>query len=222
MTSSISVKQSAEKLRKQGYSYSYISEKTGVSKSTLHYWLADISYKPNQHTVETIGKARAKSGEVKSKLKQDSLARAQREARGEIGRLSNRDLFMLGLGLYIGEGTKTGDLTRFVNSDPKVVRLMCRWFETSCGLNKSNFSLRIHGYPDTDFTRATKYWSELLGVSKDQFQKYQIDRRKGKRQTKKGSLPHGTLHVTIKGGGNKEYGVFLARKIKAWSEIVVI
>src|SRR3989344_2733569 len=48
-------------LRSAGYSYTYISAHTGISKSTLSGWLGHVPYIPNAETVLKIGKARAAS-----------------------------------------------------------------------------------------------------------------------------------------------------------------
>ena len=47
------IKEKAIKLRKEGYSYSYIKDKLGISKGTLSYWLRDIKYVPNEYTLKT-------------------------------------------------------------------------------------------------------------------------------------------------------------------------
>ena len=47
------------------------------------------------------------------------LARA--EAEEELGIISKRDLFMLGLGLYIGEGAKSISRVSIANSNSAVV-----------------------------------------------------------------------------------------------------
>jgi lambda repressor-like predicted transcriptional regulator len=45
-------KEKALELRKAGFSYSYISAKTGLSKSTLSYQLAQVPYTPNKKTLK--------------------------------------------------------------------------------------------------------------------------------------------------------------------------
>src|SRR3989344_5842840 len=87
-------------LRKEGHSYNYISGVLKISKSTLSDWLAKTPYTPNEETIKRIGKARAASGAAKTKIKQASILEATMEARREIAKISRRDLFMLGLGLY--------------------------------------------------------------------------------------------------------------------------
>jgi hypothetical protein len=211
----------AQELRKAGYSYSYISKETGIGKGTLSYWLAAIPYTPNPETIESIGKARAKSGQHKSFQKQRVLQEATELAKKDIGKLSKRDIFMLGLGIYIGEGTKTNDQVRVVNSDPQVIRASIGWFKKVCGMDNSNFVARIHAYPDTDDKKALEYWSRELQLPAQCFFKPQIDKRTSKSRIKKGKLPFGTLHLTIRSNGKKEFGVFLARKITSWMSLAL-
>ena len=97
------IKYRAVNLRKEGYSYTHISKVTSVAKSTLSNWLADIPYLPNKTTLKTIGKARVASNLTKHKQKNDSILKAKKEARVEIGDLTNRDIFMLGLGWIMGD-----------------------------------------------------------------------------------------------------------------------
>ena len=212
------IKEEAERLRKNGYSYTHIVKQTGVSKGTLSGWLAKIPYHPNKETIDTIGKARAASGLAKSRLKLESIAKARVQARDDIGKLNKRDLFMLGLGLYIGEGSKSHNSVRIASSDHRIILLAIRWFHEALGLPKENFSLRVHTYPDNDEKEIFKFWSKVTGFSAGQFMKSQVDYREGKKISKKGQLPYGTAHLTVRSCGQKEFGVFLSRKIEAWSE----
>ena len=214
-------KTNAIELRKKGHSYNYISENLKISKSTLSDWLADIPYTPNEETIKRIGRARAASGEAKTKIRQASILAAAVEAKHELGKISRRDLFMLGLGLYIGEGSKTGEITRFVNSDPAVVNLMIRWFTEALGLPKGNLRVRIHLYPDCNEKQSLQYWSKVTTIPRSQFQRTSFDRRIDKKAIKSGKLLHGTAHITANSSGQKKFGVFLFRKIEAWSGIVL-
>ena len=215
------IREQVFKLRKQGYSYSYISKNTGVTKSTLSGWLSGVYYKPNKEMVEKIGKARSASSYKKSQQKIESISKAENEAKKEIGKLSKRDLFMLGIGIYIGEGTKTHDIIRVINSDPKIIKLAIKWFREVCGLGIDNFRIRIHLYPDNNIEECLRFWSRNSGIPLIQFQKTQIDLRKNKKKFKRGKLPYGTAHLAIKSNGVKEFGVLLARKINGWMKEVL-
>lgn len=213
-----SVQDRAIDLRKKGYSYSYISEELLISKGTLSYWLTSIPYQPNKETIAMIGKARAASGLAKNHQKMESILRAQAEAKKDIDNINKRDLFMVGLGLYIGEGSKTNNLVRMVNSDYKVILLAMRWFNEVIGVPKENFSIRLHLYPDSNEKKTLRFWSKITGLPLGQFKKSQVDYRQDKRVSRKGKLPYGTVHMSVKSCGRKEFGVFLSRKIEAWAE----
>jgi transcriptional regulator with XRE-family HTH domain len=212
-----SIKEEAIQMRRGGYSYTYITEKTGVSKSTLSNWLGGVPYQPNKETINRIGKALAASGLAKSRLKLESIQRARHEAKKDIGKLSKRDLFMAGLGLYIGEGSKSHDIVRITNSNYQIIVFGIRWFNEVLGVPLDNFSMRIHMYPDSNEKEVIKFWTKVTGFSAGQFRKSQVDYREGKKISKKGQLPYGTAHLSVHSCGQKELGVFLSRKIEAWT-----
>lgn len=209
------------KLRKEGHSYTYISQKTGMSKSTLSGWLSGILYTPNQTTINRIGKARAASGRVKAKIKIESIERAVEQAKEDIGKITKRDLFMLGIGIYIGEGSKTGNVIRVTNADPKIIKFIVKWLEETCGLSRENFRIRLHLYPDNNVKECISFWSNMSGIPSGQFQKTYIDIRKDKKIFKRGKLPYGTAHLSIISRGKKEFGVFLTRRVIAWMREVL-
>ena len=205
----------AVSLRKSGYSYGYIKEKLSVSKSTLSYWLASVPYIPNKETLATIGKSRTASGLAKHKLKADSFNKATIQAKKDIGVVNERDLLMLGLGLYLGEGSKTHDNVRVISANPKILRLAVKWFKKVFKINASNLRVRLHLYPDCDMEESTNYWSKELSIPKSNFQSVQIDTRLNKTTLRHGKLAHGTAHLKVIGNGEKSFGVFLARRINA-------
>mgnify|MGYP001565893350 CR=1 FL=1 len=211
-------REEAVRLRKAGYSYTHITKETGVSKSTLSNWLGRMPYQPNKDTVAKIGKARAASGLAKNQIKLESIARAQAQAKKEIGKLSGRDLFMAGLGLYIGEGSKSHNTVRITNSNHQIILFAIRWFNEELNVPLKNFSLRVHMYPESNEKDVLKFWAKVTGFSAGQFRKSQVDYREGKKKSKKGQLPYGTAHLSVRSCGQKELGVFLSRKIEAWTE----
>ena len=216
-----SIKQMAIELRKAGNSYNHIASILGVSKSTLSDWLSQIPYSPNEETIRRIGKARATASEVKTRMKQQSIQEAGYLAHIEIGDLSKRDLFMIGLGLYLGEGKKSAAETRVVNSNHGIMAFFVHWFEKSLGIPKQNLRVRLHLYPDSPETECIQFWSQRLAIPETQFYSSIIDRRMNKKSSNSGTVSYGTAHLTIKSLGERRFGVFLARKIAAWSEMIL-
>lgn len=209
------IRQKAIDLRKEGYSYNYIKKIIPVSKSTLSAWLYDIPFVPNVHTEKTIGNARIASGVYRNTLKKESVRDATEHAYKDTPSLSERDVCMLGLGLYIGEGGKTAGITRIINSDPKIINMVLHWFRIQFGIKKDNFKVRLHIYPDTDKEKAIAYWSEALIIDKLYFSTPTVDVRTNKKASNAGKLPYGTAHVTVKSLGDKKLGVYLHRYIMA-------
>ncbi len=214
---SLSIHQKAIYYRRKGYSYNMISQKLGLAKSTLSDWLKEIPYTPNKEVIARIGKAKAKSAEFKNRQKIENIKEMKDLAKRELGKLSKRDLWLLGIGLYWGEGDKRGGI-RLMNSDPEIIKIVISWFKKICGANNENFTLTIHGYPDTNIIKTTNYWSEITGIPKSQFKKPQIDKRTNKLAIKRGKLPYGTIKLVIKSNGKKELGLALHRRIMGWIE----
>lgn len=209
------------KLRKEGYSYSYIIKTVPVAKSTLSDWLRGVPFIPNKQTLETIDKARLASGIYKHKTKTKSFKKAESQAEKDIGNLSKRDIKILGLGLYIGEGGKTDGMTRVINSDPKVIKFAIKWLRVSFGVDMENIKVRLFLYPDSVEKDCIEHWSKSTRIPVNQFFKSTIDNRTNKKMSNKGKLPFGTAHVSVNGLGNKDLGVYLHRRIMAWMNRVL-
>ncbi|MFA5020565.1 MAG: hypothetical protein WC517_00685 [Patescibacteria group bacterium] len=220
MKSLISTKDRVIKLRKKGYSYGYISQQLGLSKSTLSDWLREIPFTPNQEVLDRVKMAQLKSAKFKQQRRINEIVEMREMALEEIGQLSRRDLLLLGVGLYWGEGSKSNENVRIINSDPILVKLMIRWFRDICGLGLNNFYVFIHLYPDSNIDAAIAYWSEVTSIPSKQFGKIQIDKRTNKSLRNNRKLPYGTFHLQIRSYGNKEFGRRLHRRIIGWIEAV--
>ncbi|OGG39896.1 hypothetical protein A2118_00740 [Candidatus Kaiserbacteria bacterium GWA2_50_9] len=214
-----SIREKALELRKNGFSYKYISSKTGLSKATLSGWLAEIHYKPNEETVSAFGRARAAASARRAELRQQSIEEIRKVATKEVGKIHQRDLFMFGLGLYMGEGCKTNSQIRVMNSDHRIIQAIIAWFRM-LGVERRQIRLRLHLYPDNDVKQSLQFWSRATSIPLSRFQKSQIDRRTDKKAKMRRKLPFGTAQLTVQGGGRKEYGVLFFRKIQLWNEAV--
>ena len=215
-----SLKGRAANLRRRGWSYNVIARRLGVGKSTLSHWLRDIPYQPNQAVIERVRLGPARSAVTKQRRRLEEINYFRSEGRREIGRLSDRDLLLLGLGLYMGEGSKLYEDVRIVNSDPQVLRVAMEWLRRSCGVPNQNFSVAVHLYPDSSPEASVRYWSRVTGVPQRQFEGVQIDRRLDKSARKRRQLPYGTAHVKVYSRGDHRFGVALHRRIMGWIEAV--
>jgi len=210
------LKTEAQKLRDAGYSYNMIYLKLGVSKGTLSNWFRDRPFAPNHEVLNRIQYGPIKSAEKKHNLKVKEIKDLLNVGIKQIGNLSKRDLWLLGLGIYIGEGTKSYDIIRVANADPMVIKIAIKWFKEIIGLSNENISIRLHLYPDNDEAVCIKFWQNITGLPSKSFYKVYIDQRNDKIKIKRKKLPFGTAHINIKASGNSAYGVKLSRRIAGW------
>lgn len=193
-----------------------ITETLGVPISTMSYWFKDRPFVPNKEVLRRIQYGPIKSGALRHNQKLEDIAKRTQAGRAEIGKLSKRDLWMLGLGIYIGEAAKTIESVRISNSDPVVIAIAIRWLKEVCGLSKENMTIRIHIYPDNNEAESKDYWQKITGLPMENFRKTMVDGRTNKKTSNRSKLPHGTAHISVISNGDIEKGAALHRKIKGW------
>lgn len=211
----LSLKEKALNYRKQGYSYGMISERLGLSKSTLSDWLRQIDFVPNEEVLSRINLAWKKLknlGFIKHRTAVKIRNEIRRKSRKEIKSLSRKDLWYIGTILYLGEGNKSQEDVRLSNSDPRVIKLFIYWLKIACGVKPEDIQAWVHIYPDNNAKETIRYWSKITKIPESQFQKTQVDRRIKKSKIKFKRLPYGTLHLRVRKGRN------LFQKISGWIE----
>lgn len=216
------LKNKAQKLRDSGYSYNMINEKLGITKSTLSNWFSNRPFVPNKEVLRRVQYGPIKSAQIKHDKKIADIKNMGEIGIKEVGVMSKRDLWFLGLGLYIGEGNKSYDLTRIINSNPRVVKLAVKWLKEALSLTNDNLTVLLHLYPDNNIKECLKFWSKTTGLPLSNFRKTHIDVRIGKSKLKKNKLPYGTAHISIASRGDKEKGVKLSRRVMGWIEGVLL
>lgn len=209
------LKSAAIEMRNEGYSYSAIHKKLGIPLSTLSSWFRGKPFTPNDETIRNSTEGRLKYGAVKSRQRLESITFLNSIAKQEIGDVSSRDLWMFGIGLWLGEGSKTTEQIRLANSDPRTIGLWVEWLRKICGLKNENITARMHLYPDSDEVKARIFWCDVTGLMPENFKKSIVDYRE-KNQNKSGKSQHGTLHVSVVSAGDKSKGVELHRRMLGW------
>jgi transposase-like protein len=170
----------AELLRQQGKSVKEIAQKVGVSQSTASRWCSDILLTSEQRKKldekRRVAGAKALAPWIRKnrELKQDDIKKQSLKGRRDLGQMKKRDLFMLGLGLYWGEGYKRGSQEwGFTNSDPKIIQTILVWLEECYGISKERIIARltINERYKNQTDRLTNMWSRETGISVAQFGK---------------------------------------------------
>lgn len=194
-------KQKAIALRSEGRSIKDISRLVGVSKASVSVWVRDVVLDKKQLNVlkkkgfssEVIERRRHKRIE-NEKAKRDAIAIL---AEKEIKNISQRDLRIIGLCLYWGEGGKTHKgAARISNSDSAVIKVMMRFFREICMVEEKKFRGHIHIHSHLDIEKSEKYWSRISGIPRTQFFKTYAKPSVAS-MNKKDSLPYGTFDIYV-------------------------
>jgi len=201
-------KSKAIELRKEGMSYSQIKAELGISKSTLSGWLNNmpLSEKRIRELRDFSPMRIERCRNTKLKKRQARLDSVYGIVAKDIGILSKRDLFLAGLFLYWGEGTKVNKYsTAFTNTDPTMVKFFVKWITTCFDIKKSDLDILLHLYEDMNIKGATKFWSKELDIPLSQFKKPYIKESKLSGLTYKNGFGRGTCNVRIGGRNLAEY-----------------
>jgi transcriptional regulator with XRE-family HTH domain len=207
------LKARARELRRAGRTYDEIVTELGVAKSSVSLWVRDLP-KPRRSTEHARMMAEARWGPFR---RERDLARKQviTEAAQELGRLTERDLFVLGVGLYWAEGSKRKshdpkEKVTFINSDPDMIRVYLAWLDLlGVAADRRRFSLMIHESADVE--SAERYWADLVGQDVTEFGKTTLKRHNPKTVRKNtGPDYRGCLVVRVLQGAD------LYRRIEGW------
>ncbi|MEV7594214.1 hypothetical protein AB0O42_28520 [Streptomyces sp. NPDC089922] len=198
----------ARELRLQGLTYDRIQLELGCSKSSISLWVRDLpkpepTRRPSGRSME-----RAQQGRAAAHERRKAAYEATRQAaRAEVGELSERELFLLGVGLYWAEGGKTKPhqphpQITFVNSDAGMIRTFLAWLRlVGVGDDRLRFALQIH--ETADVARAEEYWRDVVGLDASHFGKTTLKRHNPRTNRQNvGDTYRGCLAVRVLGGSD--------------------
>lgn len=213
-------KQKAIELRKKGYSYSEILKKIFVAKSTLSLWLRSVglSEKQKQRLTKKKLAAAFRGAMARKKQRRVITEKIKSKAKEEIGKLTDRELWLLGIALYWAEGTKEkahAARLQFANSDPEMIKLFLKWVQRVFKIPKSDirFSIHLHETAKNRIDEIQKYWQKVASSPFSQFQKIIWKKHNIKTNRKNiGKEYRGLLKITIIKSSN------LTRKVSGWIE----
>lgn len=199
----------AQELRRQGTSIGSITKTLGASKSTVSYWCRDIVLSKSQINKLAMQKnrgaalGRLHAGEKKRALRLHATEEAAKHGKRDVGTLNNRDVFILGLTLYWGEGYKRGnEECGLTNTNPYIIRAFIYWLQTTYNIPPDDLILRV---TVNDIHRARvrtieKYWSKETGVPLSHFTQASFIRTKHTRLFENPETYFGTLRVKVRRG----------------------
>lgn len=171
-------------LRKQGLSYGKIMKKTGVPKSTVSDWVnkIELTVEQRKQLKEDVDnnrrRAGLKGGIARKNQRIDRENKIKIEAKKELKDLIKDPLWLLGVVLYWGEGSKTkpwrvGECVILNNMDPEMIFIFRKWLVEKLGIDEGNLQFQLYIHETTkDVERIKQFWSKKLQINKDEIKVY--------------------------------------------------
>ncbi len=203
------IKEEAKDMREKGFSLSEISKKLNITKSTLSLWCKDIILTESAILkIKTKGKLKSVRGllrysELKRRERIDRNILQKQEGAEMVANLSNRDIFMVGLGLYWGEGYKesNGEMG-FTNSSSVMINFYIKWLNLfKVSKDDLIFRLTINNFFKNYEKDIKSFWINYLNIKENQFSKTTIIKTNLKKASVKNKEKYkGILRVKVRRG----------------------
>jgi len=183
-------------LRRTGLSYGEIMELIYVKKSTLATWCREVRLSDEQ--IEAI---KARTGSRigvpvdTNRKRREEVEILRSMARDEAETLIHDPLWVAGLILYWGEGTKGRNRLSVANTDPRALRLFVKWVRTFID-PQARFTLAMHLHEGNDEMNARRYWRWETGLDDANFIKTFI--KPAGTGHRKNHLEHGVCTVRMR------------------------
>ncbi|WP_181786995.1 hypothetical protein [Streptomyces phytophilus] len=210
----------ARELRRQGRTYDQIQLELGCSKSSISLWVRDLP-KPPPRTREEASAIARRGWEATLRRRETERQRTKDAATREIGRLTDRELFLVGVGLYWSEGTKSKPHRRdesavFVNSDPDMITLYLAWL-LLLGIEPERLRFRLMIHESADVGAAERFWAGHVGGDPSHFDRTTLKKHNPATVRKNvGEGYRGCLVVRVLQGAD------LYRRIEGWWYGIVV
>lgn len=186
-------------LRKQGKSYSDILKIVKVSKSSISLWLRDIPLTEKQKSKLNDRRKRAVETyrETMKNKRNKRLFNYYIEQKNKLVPLTDREIYIAGLFLYLGEGNKVSRNSIVItNTDPSVIKFSLYFLLKSLKIPKEKIRVQLHLYADMSIEDEIDYWANELRVKKANFAKPYIKKSLRTDIDQKG-WGHGTCSLVV-------------------------
>jgi hypothetical protein len=196
----------AIRLRKSGNSIKEIATALSLSQSTVSLWCRDVVLSEAkrksliQKQIAGGNLGRIRSAEKKKQGRLSEISKYEEAGLRKFKALTTDELLLTGLGIYWGEGLKTGGVTGIVNSDPNLILLMIKWLNSCFNVKTADLVCRV-GINESHSGRIKEieaYWGKLTMIPIAQFTKPGIYRSKQAKIYDSSARYYGTLTIKVK------------------------
>lgn len=177
------IKEKARRLRKRGLTYSELSLKLNVSKSTLHSWIYDLKrpqYLTREQKLKHLRKIRPLASQALRKKREARLNKIKKRVIKEVGiyNLLDENLLRSILAmLYWAEGAKGRGTLAFANTDSKLALLFITLLRKCHKIDEDKIRARLHLHYYHKIRETRAFWSSLLNIPVSKFGKIYIKPR---------------------------------------------
>ena len=207
-------KQKAFVLRLSGKSYREISSALGIPKSTLSSWFSNVQLSDEvRNKINVKGRKKSIRLLLERNKKQTELAvkrnyAIRKKYAGDIGKVLDRELLLIGVALYWAEGHKklfvkngreiTSHPVSLTNSDPALIKVFLRFIREICSVDENRIKASIRMFEHQNENHVFNYWHAITGIKKENFGKVYVGvsrSSQGKRPYNR--LPYGTIQIRV-------------------------
>src|SRR3990167_4146455 len=210
----------ARELRRKGKSIKTIAKLLSVSTSSVSLWCQDVELSKDQ--IDELKKRQVDPSNLirqsyylnKRKEFEDKVLRLKQEGINSIGKLSKRDIFLIGIALYWGEGFKKDHLVGLASSDINIARFFIYWLDQCFNILYKDLILRVTANISykNKINNLQQFWSKELKIPLNQFSKPSFQVTKWKKEYENKNTYHGVLRIRVRRSIN------LLRKIFGYIE----
>ena len=217
----VQIKNTALHLRRSGLSYGEILKQIHVPKSTLAYWLREMTLEEDQ---ESALQSRIHEKQKRGRFSTGIALRARRvyrekalfdSAEKEFSSLVKDPFFLIGLSLYWAHGGKKSGHFQFITSDHEMLVCMIIWIEKYLLVSRSDLKYRLfikESYKNNDIE---DFWVRVLKIKKTMLQKTAYIKSNLNKNTRNQDISYkGSLCVTIT-------SVSVLRRVIAWQKLLI-
>ena len=199
-------KQKAIELRQMGNSIKSIASELNVSVGSVSIWCRDVKLTKKQlkkleenYRDPNYGR-RLQNSLVQRQKRIYKEEKLREEGVVEVGDLSKRELFLVGIALYWAEGFKKDSQVGLGSSDPKMMKLYIKWLSECFGYDLDDLLFRVtfnesHGYREKEII---KFWADQFKIDVNIFQKPFYQKVKWKKVYSNPENYYGVLRIRVR------------------------
>jgi predicted transcriptional regulator len=196
----------ARGLRRKGQSIKSIAHELEVSQGSVSLWCRNIVLTSQQlQVLEKNSKDPQYGRRLQNSLKQRGIRiektdRLRKEGIDEVGKLTKRELLIVGIALYWAEGYKKDSQVGLGSSDPKMMQLYVKWLQVCFGysLNDLMFRVTVNESHEYRIGEIVKFWADLFEMDKSSFQKPFFQHAKWKKEYEHPEEYFGVLRIRVR------------------------